>query len=451
MLRVNEILKACAGELICGSGEFAVNGFSIDSRAVKSGQAFIALRGDNFDGHDFIPEAIAKGAKVIISQSAGPLKCKNKAVFIQVKDTVKAMADIARFLRNKYNIPVVAITGSVGKTTAKEMISCVLSKKFNVLKNEGTKNNHIGLSLTLLGLKPQHEVAVLELGTNHPGEIAYLAEICQPNIAVLTNIGPGHLEFFHNLEGVFQEKYALVDNLRHPFVSIMNSDDRYLREMVLRPKRMDFIVGYGVNSPSDFTASEIKFTDGLEFKVNGHKFSLNTLGQQNIYNALAAIALARAMGISYVDIAKQLSGFTFPPGRLGFLNFKNVTFIDDTYNSNPLSLKQAIETLSALKVKGRKIFVMGDMLELGEGREDFHFSAGREIARACDKLITVGELSRLASVSALTCGLDPKSIFNCGNSQEAIKILFEKISPRKDDVVLVKGSRGMKLEGIFKK
>ncbi len=450
MLRVDEILKASGGKLASGSGEIRINGFSMDSRTVKKGQAFIAVKGDNFDGHDFIAEAIAKGAKLVISQNAVSPKLKNKAGFIQVNDTLKAMADIARFLRNKHNIPVIAITGSVGKTTVKEMIACVLSRKFNVLKNEGTKNNHIGLPFTLLGLNAKHEIAVLELGTNHPGEIAYLADICQPNIAVFTNIGPGHLEFFRNLQGVFQEKYSLVDSLRPPFISLMNADDRFLREMVLREKRLDFIIGYAMNSPSDFTASQLKAGNRLEFKVNGHKFSLNTLGRQNIYNALAAIALARIMGMKYADIAKELSGFVFPKGRLGLLNFKNSTFIDDTYNSNPFSLKQAVETLANLKVKGRKIFVMGDMLELGEGRESFHVSAGYEIAKVCDRLITVGELSKLASAAALACGFNPKSVFNCSDSQEAIKILFEKISPRKDDVVLVKGSRGMKLERIFK-
>ncbi len=236
-----------------------------------------------------------------------------------------------------------------------------------------------------------------------------------------------------------------------PFISIMNADDRFFKEMALRTKRVDFITGYAMDSRSDFSVSGVKFTNTLEFKVNGHKFSLNTLGRQNIYNAVAAISLARILGMSYTDIAKQLSGFIFPQGRLGFLNFKNATFIDDTYNSNPLSLKQAVEALASLRVKGRKIFVMGDMLELGEGRENFHLSAGKEIAMACDQLITVGELSRLAGQAALSCGFNPKSVFNCGDSQEAIKILFEKISPGKDDVILVKGSRGMKLERIFKK
>ncbi|MFA5155869.1 MAG: UDP-N-acetylmuramoyl-tripeptide--D-alanyl-D-alanine ligase [Candidatus Omnitrophota bacterium] len=452
MLRVDEILKAVQGKLVCGSRNKTVRGYSIDSRAIKKGEAFIAIKGDKFDGHDFIPQALKKGASCVIACAIQKPSAAGRATFIEVNDTQKALAGIARALRVKYDIPVIAITGSAGKTTVKEMLAWVLSAKLNVLSNEGTKNNHIGMPITLCGLNKSHNIAVLELGTNHFGEIKNLSQICLPDAAVVTNIGPAHLEHFNNLEGVLKEKYTLVENLRGAQLAVLNADDAMLSPKLLNHcAAKPFILGFGINNSADFLASDIRLTPGgIKFLINGrHKFSLNTCGRHNVYNALAAVAAARAFGIEYKTIIRRLASFTFPAGRLSLKSCNKVKFIDDTYNSNPLSLKQALDALEKLEGAGRKIFVMGDMLELGEAKEAFHCEAGFNAAKICDIFIAVGSLSRLAAKEAASCGLKAKSIFTCDSALEARDILVNKISLKDGDIVLVKGSRGMKMENVL--
>jgi len=455
MFKIDELLKAGGGRFSQSGRINAVKAISIDSRTIHPGEAFVAIKGDNFDGHDFIDLALKKGANCIIkNKGAKSPKEKNIAV-IEVGDTVKALGGIARFQRLKFgNIPLIAVSGSSGKTTAKEMVAWVLAKKFKVLKNEGTKNNQIGLSLSLLNLDRAHEAAVLELGTNHPGEISYLAKICLPNIAVITNIGPAHLEYFHDLDGVLSEKYSLIKNLRKPYISILNADDRFLREKALKKTNNPFTLSFGINQPADFSASNIKgLKKGLEFLINRkYKFTLNTLGRYNIYNVLSAVSVARLFSISYSDIAGRLADFNFPKGRLNFVELNRIKFIDDTYNSNPLSLKEALIALNGIKgVKGRKIVIMGDMLELGAQKKLFHYQAGRDISQICDIFISVGELSMAAAQAAKKCGLGANNIFACDTSAQARQLLFNKISVNKDDIVLVKGSRLMKMEEVFQR
>jgi UDP-N-acetylmuramoyl-tripeptide--D-alanyl-D-alanine ligase len=316
MLSINGIIKATAGKLLCGRSSQLISGYSIDSRTLKKGEAFIAIKGDKFDGHDFISAALKKGAACVIFSVMAKAQKTRGAAFIQVKDTQKAMADIARALRVKYGLPVIAITGSAGKTTVKEMLAWVLSGKYNVLKNEGTKNNHIGMPLTLCGLNKDHEIAVLELGTNHFGEIKYLAEICLPDAGVITNIGPAHLEHFHDLAGVAKEKYSLIESLRGAQLAVLNADDAALSKKL--SSRKPFTLGFGVRNPADFLASGIRVSaSGTEFCINGkYKFRLNTCGRNNVYNALAAIAAARVFGLGYRMIASRLAKFAFPKGRL---------------------------------------------------------------------------------------------------------------------------------------
>jgi len=459
MLKVNELLKATGGCLISGRENIVIKGISIDSRTIKRGEAFIAIKGDNFDGHDFIAEAIKRGASCIIHEPrttsclpAGRNHEPRKSVFIEVKDTIRALGDIARFQRNKFDIPIIAVTGSNGKTTAKEMISWVLSKKFKVLKNEGTKNNQIGLPLTLLNLNRSYDIVVLEIGTNHFGEVENLAKVCLPNIGIITNIGPAHLEYLCNLKGVLREKYALIRNLKEPHLAILNLDNTLLRRQILKKFKKPIILSFSIKHRADFYVSNIKnFHDKIEFLVNQkYKFTLKTLGRHNIYNALVAIAVARVFGTEYKDIASQLAIFDFPQGRFNFVTLNKIRFIDDTYNSNPFSLKQALDTLANSRVKGRKIFVMGDMLELGSAKELLHYRVGGKVKQACDVFITVGKLSRLAAEAARRSGFDIKNIFTCQSTQEACDILFNKISPRPDDLVLVKGSRAMKMEEIIR-
>ncbi len=457
MLKINELLKATRGRLISGKSGASLKGISIDSRTIKPQEAFIAIKGPNFDGHNFVDEAIKKGARAVvvdnIQQLAVNSSNKNKADFILVNNTVKALADIARFQRKKFDIPVIAVTGSNGKTTTKEMLAWVLSKEFKVLKNIGTNNNQIGLPLTLLNLNSSYGLVVLEVGTNRFGEVDYLAEICQPNIGIITNIGPSHLEHLTNLKGVLREKWALLNNLKMPHIAILNADDALLKRQILIKNRKAVIFGFGIRQKSDFFVTDIRILNGrIKFLVNQkYRFTLKTLGYYNIYNALAALAVARIFAMDYKDIASRLSTFSFPRMRLELLELNNIKFINDTYNSNPLSLEQAIEALDNFQTKGRKIFVMGDMLELGSRKELFHRQAGRKVAGICDVFIAVGELSKLAAEAARTSGLNAKNIFACASNLQAQDVLFKKISLAPDDVVLIKGSRAMKMEEILKK
>jgi UDP-N-acetylmuramoyl-tripeptide--D-alanyl-D-alanine ligase len=347
---------------------------------------------------------------------------------------------------------VIAVTGSNGKTTAKEMIVWVLSKKFKVLGNEGTKNNQIGLPLTLLNLDKSYDFAVLEAGTNHPGEIEYLAKLAQPNIGIITDIGPAHLEFLKDLRGVFKEKRALIKHLKQPYIMLLNADDNLLKKEVIRKVKKPTIFSFGVKQEADFSASDIKILNGkIEFVVNKkYKFQLKTFGYYNVYNALIAISVARIFAMAYNDIALRLSHFDFPQSRLCLIKLNSIKFIDDSYNSNPVSLQQALDALDNLHIKGRKIFVMGDMLELGNDKELFHRQAGKRVARVCDAFITVGELSKKTAEVARSLGFDIKNIFSCENSHQARDILFNKVVPNSDDVVLVKGSRMMKMEEVIK-
>ncbi|MFZ2384884.1 MAG: UDP-N-acetylmuramoyl-tripeptide--D-alanyl-D-alanine ligase [Candidatus Omnitrophota bacterium] len=450
MFTVAEILKAVGGRTErAGQPERRICGVSIDSRVILHGQAFIAVKGENFDGHSFLKEASAGGAVCLIVSAGKRLSIPAGPAVIRVKDTVKALADLAHFHRMRFDIPLIAVTGSNGKTTTKDMTARVLSSDYRVLKNEGTKNNHIGMPLALLGLTAAHQAAVLELGSNHPGEIAYLAGICRPTIAVITNIGPSHLEHFGSLRGVLREKSSLLKFLRGPAIALLNADDKMLSRVVKKRR----VFSYGASSGADFLASCIRNTGGgVEFlpgRGQKRKCRLKTVGTHNALNALAAASVGRMLGISYPDICSRLNEFDFPAGRMKLLDKKEAAFIDDTYNSNPFSLNRALSALGGMPSQGRKIFVMGDMLELGPASEKFHCLAGEQAAGVCDVFIAVGNLSRSAAKAALGAGLSADKVFCCEDAAQAGSILRGRIDIVRQDVVLVKGSRGMRMERVF--
>ncbi len=451
MFKVDEIIKATKGILIQGRLQGSLAGISTDSRGLKAKEAFLALRGENFDGHDFIVSAIESKASCLIVEKDPQVFIPAAVAVIKVKDTIVALGDIARFQRQKINLPVIAVTGSNGKTTTKEMIAWVLSAQALVLKNEGTKNNQIGLPQTLIQLTARDNFAVVEIGTNHFGEVDYLAKIARPNIGIITNIGPSHLEFLEDLKGVAREKTALLDNLAKPAIALLNADDRSLKGLIRRKLKGRQIFSYGINEKSDFCASGIKLKNGkVEFKVNSKfNFELSTLGDYNIYNALCAIAVGRICGLSYPKIRARLAAFKFPKGRLNLVEFKGLRFIDDTYNSNPFSLNAALAALGAVDCKGRKILIMADMLELGKQKELLHRQIAWSITNTCDLLIAVGSLARITACAARENGLAAKHIFCCDNALQARDILFKKISVQAEDLILVKGSRLMKMEKVL--
>lgn len=447
---VKEILEATKGKLIRGGLNGRAHAVSIDSRTLKKGDIFICIKGNRFDGHDFIHEAIHKGARCVIADEKKSIALGGRLPpnLISVKNTLFALAGLALLNRRRFDIPLLAVTGSNGKTTAKEMLSALLGSRYKVLKNEGTQNNIIGLSLSLLRLNHGHEIAVLELGTNHFGEIKELSQIALPNVAVFTNIGSAHLEFFGDELGVLREKWSLVKSLSSPRIAIVNADDSLLRDKISTDAG-GVIFSFGIKRRADFMAQEIICKDGrVFFRVNGKRIRLNTSASINAYNALAAYSAARIFGISDDEIMKKFREFRFPDGRFQIKDLKGLRVIDDAYNANPGSFLCALEALSSLPCRGRKIVVMADMLELGERSELLHRMIGERLCRMkIDALIGVGRLSHSACDAARKRGFNGKMILKCSSAQDAKDIISGLA--RKGDTILLKGSRAMKLENVL--
>jgi UDP-N-acetylmuramoyl-tripeptide--D-alanyl-D-alanine ligase len=453
MFRLKEVLQVTKAKLVKKSKSDFLTGVSTDSRTINKGEAFFALVGSNFNGHNFIEDAAAKGAKaIIISQENAFVKKlikqpKLSLSILKVKDTTTALGDLAKYYRKKNAIPLIAVTGSVGKTTAKEMIYRVLRDKYNALKNIGTHNNSIGVPQTIFRLNDSHGICVLELGTNHFGEISYLTKIAQPNIAVITNIAASHLEFFKNLEGVFREKKDILNGLKLPKVVLLNGDDVFLRRVKLHSGFKIFY--FGQRGPCDFLASRVSLEKNtVSFLFNKkHRFRLDTLGKFNIYNALAGIACGLVLGLDIKDIQRAINNFEFPEKRLNRIECSGFSIIDDTYNSNPLSLKSAIDSLVEFKARGRKILVMADMLELGPDAVKLHKQIGSLVCqKPIDIFVTFGKLSQSAAEIARRKLKHKCDIFSFDSKIELVDFLKSKIN--KGDVLLIKGSRRLQMEDV---
>lgn len=468
---LREIYESAAGELIAGDLRKTFSGFSIDSRTIKNGEVFIAVKGARFNGHDFIQDALNKGAGCIVASKNEPLYfgAKLPEAVVLVEDTLKALEDLAYYQRKRFAIPIIAITGSNGKTTTKEMLSCLLGSRYNVLKNEGTRNNIIGVCLSLLNLKSRHDMAVLEFGTNHFGEISKLARIAAPNVGIITNIGPAHLEYFKDESGVLKEKWSLIEDLAFPRIAVINTDDPYLLkkmnsinessgkitgplESAGQPSNIKrFLTGFsfGIRGKADFRG--VKISRGNKktvFYINNLPICLNTPLRINVYNALAAYAAARIFSVDGYDIIKRFAGFRFPPARFQMNNINGLNVINDSYNANPDSMRCAIEAFSNLPVKGRRIAVIGDMLELGSRGEWLHRETGKNLCKAkIDFIIGVGSLSHIACDAALACGFDAKAVYKCFSIIDA-RSLVQGLA-KKGDSLLLKGSRAMRLDDIL--
>lgn len=443
ILTVKQIQEASGGLVISGEGSVRIQGFSTDSRTLQKGEAFIAINGEHFDGHAFIDQAVKKGARALIVSKKIPI-LENIPV-IRVKDTTHALGRIAAFYRRLFDIPVIAVTGSAGKTTTKEMIAAVLSARFKVLKNAKTENNQYGVPLTILKLNESHEAAVLELGTNQPGDIPWLTSIAQPTIAVFTNIGESHLQGLGTPRGVFREKFRLVEGMAPGGIVIYNKDDRYLRAMPLK-KTGQRMVSYAVKQTADHQANGIRrgSDHSMCFQMGRRKFVLNTPVEQYVYNALAAISCARVLRINDGQIQSILLNFEFGASRQEIRKAGEVLIIDDTYNANPVSFKSAIGTLDALKTAGQKILVAGDMMELGQRAQDLHLALGEMIARSTvDAALMTGKYVRYAA-RALRASNPRIEVFCYGSLPELHRRLLTVC--RQGDLVLVKGSRAMRME-----
>jgi UDP-N-acetylmuramoyl-tripeptide--D-alanyl-D-alanine ligase len=463
-LDISKILEVTGGSLIQGDLHRRTPGISIDSRTLLSGELFIALRGSRFDGHDFIEEAVAKGASgAIVSRLS--ITSYQLPVLIKVKDTLKALGQIAKAYRERFDIPFIGVTGSIGKTTTKEMIASMLARRFETLKSEASFNNDIGVPLTLFRLTPNHRAAVLELGMSAPGQIARLAGLVRPSVGVITNVSPVHIGYLDTLEGIAQAKEELLGSLQDKGKAVLNLDDPYVSQMAARFKGK--VITYGVESEAArprgrsspkaaIRASNIrdKNEDGSSFRLEVFQESIQIdlplLGFHNIYNALAAAGAAYSLGLNLRYIKAGLARMEAISHRLELVKIGQVRVLNDAYNASPESMAAAIRILRNLGGEGRRIAVLGDMLELGRHGPSAHQELGRFLASATiDRLLTVGELARIIAQGALKAGMDKGHIIVCGDNKHAYERLTQIIKP--GDRVLVKGSRAMAMEEIVER
>lgn len=431
-----------------GNREMKFSGISTDSRTIKKGELFIALEGQNFDGHNFITEAFHKGARGAVVAKKTLFREDPEFAIILVKDALGALRAISRFHRQRFNLPIIAITGSNGKTTTKEMVYDVLSSSYRVLKTASNHNNQIGASLALLNLDPSYDLAVLELGINHFGEMEVLRDLTQPSIALFTNISSTHLEFLDTPEDVLKAKLELVKDFTAESKVIINADDDLLRRGFLETKRNFSVLSFGIEQKADFQAEILNIDNrGLSFKVNESSFFLPVLGRQNIYNALAGIAMGNLFGVSSEKIILALRDFRLPRGRMNIEECDGFILIDDAYNANPESVRYAVETLANFKTAERKILVLGDMLELGKYSEICHRRLGNSLSQIkIDILITVGKCA--AKVSEQVIGFKGREqVKHFSSNREAAVFLNDIV--KTGDVVLIKGSRAMHMEEIL--
>jgi UDP-N-acetylmuramoyl-tripeptide--D-alanyl-D-alanine ligase len=432
-----------------------LSGVSTDSRTTKPGDAFFAIRGEKYDGHDFVTKAIGSGAAVVIvdrkwADANGTMLVSIGVPRLVVEDTTIALGDLASRYRAQFNIPVIAIAGSNGKTTTKNMVSAVLGTKYNVLSTEGNLNNQIGVPQTLFRLTADHDVAVVEIGTNHFGEIASLCRILAPTHGVITNIGREHLEYFESLDGVGKAEGELLDWLRsNKGTFFLNKDDKQLIKRTKKPKGLKTIsFGFrasGAHFKGSLLGSNETGCARLGIRPKGKKpfeYQLNVPGEQNAKNALAASSIGLTLKVSSKNVIEALTGFAAAGKRSEIIRLNDLTILNDSYNANPDSVVAALKTLRSMRTTGRRIAVLGDMLELGKSAEKEHRRIGRAAAQfRVDCLFTYGNLSKFTSEAAK---VKVKTHFE--DKTMLAEQLAEFVSG--NDTVLVKGSRGMKMEEV---
>ncbi len=431
-------------------------GCSIDSRRIEPGQLFFAIRGQRHDGHEFVVSALESGA-------AGAVVEKNywdralasaRPHLVPVTDTTAALQALAKYVRQQWGGRMIAVTGSMGKTTTKEMIAALLSTRLGVMKSQGNLNNHYGLPLTLLGLEPSHQVAVVELAMSAPGEIARLAQIAEPDVGVVTNVGPVHLEFFDSVDLIARAKRELVENLSRRNgrpTAILNFDDQRVRKFA---DGFDGeVLTFGLSEGALFRGVNVRLHDGgSSFFLSGPhiqgEFAVPLPGAHNVENALAALVAASTCGLDVNSLGPALASFRNLAQRSEIITLPGpITILNDCYNSNPRAMERMIETLARWSEHGRKIVVAGEMLELGSTSPEWHRRIGRKLAECgIDNVVAVQGNARYIREAALDAGLEPGNAVFFQTAAEAAGFCKDILEP--GDVVLVKGSRGVNLERV---
>jgi len=436
-----------------------ITGVSIDSRTIKPGEMFFAIKGERFDGHVFLHDVINKGIKtVVVSLDWEPpfLSEWDEVIILHVPDTTRALGELAAIHRKKFDIPIVAVTGTNGKTTTKEMIFSVLSQQYGVVKSQGNYNNRFGVPLSLFQLTGETEIAVIELGASYPGDIAQLCGISLPTHGIITNIGKGHIEFLKTEDEIVRTKTALLHAIKDKGTGFVNGDDPRLKLLV---DQFVNVLTFGFNAGVDFRGEKpvMQSDGGFTFTVNyggrrrnspdkRMKIRLSVPGRNNMYNALAAAAVGLNFGLDENAVRKGLESFTSFSQRMEITEWNGVTIINDSYNANPDSMTAALEFLMDFAASGNRFAVLGDMLELGAISRKEHESLGKKAAELnVDRLITAGKDARYISESAGKAGLH--ACQHVKDHKEAAELLGEELQP--GDVMLIKGSRGSAMEKVL--
>lgn len=448
IMTIDDILKATGGTLLSGSKNEQIHDITTDSRKAVNGVLFVPLVGEKFDGHEFIKAAFDLGAAAAITEKETELLIDK--TIVKVDDTLKALGAIAKYYKNKHDVRTVAVTGSVGKTTTKDMLHSVLAQKYNTLKTEGNFNNEIGVPLTIFGLEKEHEAAVIEMGMNHFGEIERLAEIGNPDVAVITNIGESHIENLGSREGIFKAKMEVTKLFTENNTLIVNGDDDFLSQA----KGMGTykVVYYGINNPeNDIYAKNIENNGlyGIKFiaVVDGseYKIEVNVPGEHNVYNALAAICVGREFNVPMEQIIEGIRNFKLTKMRMSVEEFEGIQIINDCYNASPDSIKAALKVLNGVEDM-RRIAVLGDVLEMGDFAKDAHYKLGVAVAEnKIDLLVTVGENMKHLAQGAMDNGV--KNVVSFDKTLEVCNYI--KTEVKKGDAVLIKASRGMHFEEVY--
>jgi UDP-N-acetylmuramoyl-tripeptide--D-alanyl-D-alanine ligase len=451
-LAIETVLEATGGTLVQGDVHTSFAGVSTDSRSIRPGELFFALRGERFDGHRFIAEAFQRGGTGgVVEQEVERFSDKSIAI-IKVSNTLQALGDLASLWRRRHPIPLIAVVGSNGKTTTKEMVAGILEQKDKVLKNPGNLNNLIGLPLSLLKMNAKDRVAVLEMGMNRPGEILRLTQIAEPDLGIVTNIGPVHLEGLGSIDGVMEAKGELLEGMGTQGRLIFNADDP--RVVELSKRFGGGKTAFGITNPADWGATDICTRDAgtvsfqLRGPAGGASITLQLMGAHQVYNALAAAAATSSLGVGIEEIKEGLEAFQTPPMRMELITLgKGIRIINDAYNANPPSMASALRTLEEV-AQGRKIAVLGDMWELGEGAQQAHRELGRAVKeRGVDLLFLLGQFAPHVARGAKEAGMQPQAIC-IGKDLHAVSLRLAR-TLKTGDWVLIKGSRIMSMEKII--
>ena len=459
VLRADQLAAATEGRMITGRPDVRVAGFAIDSRRVKDGDVFFAIRGAQLDGHTFVSEAIRRGAVGVVvsdASSAGVGDAKAEAPFvIVVGNTTRALQLLGRFIRRASEARVVAITGSVGKTTTKEIAAALLGSRYRVFRNEGNLNNHIGLPLSLLELRHRPEIAVVELGMNHAGEIRTLVEIAEPELRVWTNVAAVHSAFFDSVEAIADAKAEILEGATSTTQLVANANDP--RVMARTSRFPGQISTFGVETNADVRATDVRglglagMAATLHSAVGSAEIRTSLLGEGNVVNILAAVTVALQFQVPLETVMPTVATFAAQPQRGNVIRLGGVTVVDDTYNSSPTALQQALRAMSVETSCRRRVAVLGEMLELGEQSSVLHEACGRVAVEAgFDRVVAVGGAPAQALVDgAIAAGLPSTSVAALSTSEEAAELVRQLVQD--GDLVLVKGSRGIRMDRIVER